>query len=534
MVIAMMNSSKRYSLQVEFSKVDNNTDNNNNNKKVREKPWRSETDFFLSNQFKEKCSEPKLIMLDHRYKVWYCSSLKVFNQEAIWIVLQRKDEKNFEEKKLSNSTVWNHYLHENFGPSSFYFRAVGPEILSSNQIFLRSKTYFFRINATLSGSYTFQILHLQSKYDYLNEADDELRQVFNRQIVKGEIPNLQPLNEIKLKEEEDLLPQCTSGLEPGRWVQEIFSTSKPMKNPKRYWTSECLFDDKCLFRVLFETQTEVLEGKWVDGEGEIDSNPMEKNVILDQEHSRGLRWAPYSCKLKDFSLKEATNCLNKKRLLFLGDSHTSKSAANLVSKILESQDLPNGTVLSTVCGEAKHEEGDTIQKMNGVFKFHRNETLCEYEMKFQDHKSTSISYFTSRHGKTPLFQENDFDYIFFNFGQWPAARKIKHNGHWSFDKYQQTVEDQVQNFKSKTKAQLIWVTSTAFPEFTEQMVDDWRNNIRLEIMNQLAKEVMDKYSIPVVDSFSITLPLKISHDLNHFVSFQQDVIVQHLLNQICN
>ena len=448
-----------------------------------------------------------------------------------------KSRRESKERVISKDSNFDQLVKNQIGPDSFSLQIVGPEIFINPILqFWKPSLYIFELEFLIAGDYEIEVRLVHDNFDALDDLHHEERTQWNTLILQTKI-------QIDLDQDSfDYQYFCSNKL--NRWINMPISqinkliTSSPNPeniNRRGVWISDCL--PSCLSPM----DTSLLNGSWVSLSNfqDLFDHQYSKSINVDQ-NSRALIWKPFLCSSSSsqffFTPSKTRECLSNKKLFFQGDSHTHKTVSKIGYSYLQSVDFSPFNTLGESCFQYLNMTTPTTQ--NGVF-YKREGIECGYTYSTNNVNIDLIFNF-GRHGEEILIELDDYDAIIMNFGHWPSAQQLKHKGHWSFKQYEEKVTQLASSLMarynklngSKKRPKLIWVSNVAFPE-KYGVTTDWRNNYRMEVMNTIANSVMSKYNITIVDAFQVTLPLKISHDNNHYLSFQQDIIIQQILDIIC-
>ena len=279
-------------------------------------------------------------------------------------------------------------------------------------------------------------------------------------------------------------------------------------------------------------------------------------------------------------------CLRGQSILFQGDSHLQKTVTKLGEWFLGSRDFEGVKAMPVLCENLTDLMPTAVTGAKETWLKLRDGSIssfvpftCIYRREFNtdDHNNNYnnkendvvLAFSLSRHGEPSLVGYDDFDAVVVNFGHWPVAEKVRHGGHWSLGKYWRQMRKLVKVLMTNERTTshgdvpqvIVWVSSVAFPEkFLLKVGDgrktaDWRNNVRLDLMNLIAQREIEKANqlsatlsppstvsdgrsmsreIQILDGFGLTFPLKVSEDNNHYVGLQQEVILRYLINHLCS
>lgn len=471
----------------------------------------------------------------------------------VYVVVERKgSRRDFEAslpKSLSPDDGVDTLLRKYFAPDTFYVEAVGPEVLAVQRaahfwhdapsgILL---SYVFRLTLATEGTYLLRVTHMFAGYQAILEEESGTGVSPQQSVVK----DIKVLNRVLFEREhtvtsEGRTPETQSrpcDTVGGSWRYGEEGPGSDDGGRTLYWNASCL--PEC----LLEKQPALANGSWTNQPAASSTTHPQRFVWWRpaNEQCHVLEWPETSGAL-------ASQCsLKGKSLLFQGDSTMRTSFETMMRWGL---DFPREVDITSSCRELR----ETATSSSSTQKFGDGELFIPLPQAmtcaYRDHRrEVTLSYTLSRYGEASLLGYADYDAIVAGFGYWPAATKAKHDGHWTLERYWSGSQELAQTLGKargqSRKPKVVWISITAFPErMTREvdergrpkedvMTDDWRNNVRLELMNALAAREMERAGVTVLDTFPITLPLKVSPDNNHYPTLQQHVILRYLLTHLC-
>ena len=370
-------------------------------------------------------------------------------------------------RRLSPHDDWNKRYQNEFGPDTLHVMFAGPEVFSSLAVYSReANTYTFPFEITLAGTYEVTLHHYCSNYSTI----DEFQGLYERrakiilkskfEVLKGASWNLV---ESWLSKSACRGSDYETALTKGRWLYGLFTSGQ-------IWVASCL--PECSQFV----NRNIFNGSWV-------RPTTEKPAV-------GLQWVPFNCSIRYFPSEEATECLSKIKITFMGDSHQRYNRNNLWEDV-----------------------------MKGVWT-HRTH-LTHKLMQFGSQKEIAL--------------DQGQQAVFFSFGHWPAAfTKLK--GHWTLRMYTERLEEFAVMMK-KLRAQhpntlFFWETLTPFNP-RDRIDDDWRSNHRLWMMEQEVSRVAAEAGFRRFPVWDVYYNMISTQDGQHFRHFQGGVANHIRLAILC-
>jgi len=416
------------------------------------------------------------------------------------VIITIKREEDFEDFPLSKNSHWERYFREKIGPDSFYSALVGPEVhfLGIPKFSRNDSSYTYNYSLGLDGQYTLVVYHLTTAYEGVEEISKELRRYHRRLIFSLTLDVVGEKTVEAMLSEHYRKPTCAPRNEfNGRWVYGTFSRG-------RTWVSTCF--PECL-RFLGR---KYLQGEW-------------------KEARTGLQWVPYNCQMRSFqNSSEVRQCLSGKSVIFVGDSHARTMASRLLYPFLEFPPFSTNASedLKDVHGFCSRCTSGCSFPNYGNIKISKSKTpACSFSiLNPPPNKDITIEYWTCKHGHCKL-APGGFQYV--NFGHWPAASK-DHLGQWPLDRYKEEVDWLANQFRRRKG--VFWFQTV--PKIMDMDSNAYSSLIRLSLMNQISDEAMHKRNIPVLKCFQLLASVP-GNNRGHYLSFQLDVIIAWILNEIC-
>jgi len=495
------------------------------------------------------------------------------------VVTRKGKRRDFEDslpKRVSKTGEVDAVLRKYVGPDSFYVEAIGPEVLATQkcQHLWHPKThttadasaeslvsYVFTVHLTVPGTYVFRVTHMFAQYQAILEEEKmgALMTVMNRVIFEREHTLLHPAqSSTSPPDGSKSLESCHEVSGSWRYVEVPSATNiveATGENRSLLWAAPCL--PGCLLEKQAELVNVSFGGHW--------TRPLTDSKVNPTSSSGAILWSPTTrrddntpesqtgqkkeqCGLFEWeearegeaAVLEGKCRLQGKSVLFQGDSHLQQVLMSFGHWVLG---VPSDVHLISVCKDLM-QPGNSTQVPGGTVSVPLSLT-CVYRHRAE--QEVSLSFALSRYGEPSVLGYSGYDIILVNFGQWPAATKTRHGGHWTLEKYWKRARLLAKSISgSKQRGRVVWMSTPAFPERMTQEVDadgrppigvltdDWRNNVRLELMNELAAREMRKAGIEVLDVFSLTFPLKVSTDNIHYLTLHQHVLLRYLLSLLCS
>jgi len=223
----------------------------------------------------------------------------------------------------------------------------------------------------------------------------------------------------------------------------------------------------------------------------------------------------------------------------MGDSHARLGSGRLIYETLKSRDIP-ASDMSKLGMRAL-----IVPCYNASYPCERplldGSIYCENRMKITylptGAKGGSITLLMQSH---PIVEKDltlnlkeRGGFFFVNFGHWEVGTRVTHDGQRTLNNYTERLREWVSEQKDTGENYtIIWTDSTPF--VPNRSSDDWRENARLVLMNQKAAEIAEEAGFRILEAFKVINPFaRSSHDVNHYVFFQQDVLNHIRLNRVC-
>jgi len=565
------------------------------------------------------CRDFDPLVANITFKLTVCSGVNGFGWFSGTVVLQRpttEAEESDEElahrgegRKLSPDPEVEERLRNTVGPDSFFVMLAGPEIVDlglpvfTRAIPLGDKSpfatvgvpksgekglhqengegpgtrlrYEYPFNVTLNGQYRLMVHLTGVNYTNTDEVTTLGRQYLFTALFQAffSVSQARPWDEAVTHELSlPLCPGSSEGREEfkGRWVYGAFRTGKT-------WTSPCL--PHCLWKPNSNLAS---NGTF---EWATDNHP----VI-------GLQWIPFECRLREFSVVQAENCLSQDEngprpvfATFLGDSHVRRMHARLLATTLKhpafssctnategsrdvrcvcvgcelgcphlNSELPEKVLYGEIRGfpdktcAATRFLNDTTPGM--VEKDRVRYTLDHTYGKHGISKPVSNMLKEQRRKRLRVLEVLGLDpgtgrqaageVIVMNFGAW-LAHDPQHGGQKTLGEFEQILRDTadaVEKTFPETVADgtrgplLFWaMIPPSHPVAKDSFL--WAANTRVRLMNEVADKVLLNRTESgrrweVLRSFDVFSPLFKTSD-GHFNTFHQDVVISSLLNRLC-